>query len=87
PAPPQAPRGACIRDYSELISTLLPCPVVRMADMAELRRRADEINLTHPRFREETALVVSLEQRRRHRLQRNALRLAQPHAGSFSVHA
>ena len=62
------PRKPCIRDYADLKATLLPDNLVMLVPLDELERRAHEINATHPRFREETPVVVAAERTRRARL-------------------
>jgi hypothetical protein len=47
---------------------LLPATLVPLLPLKELKRRAHEINVTHPQYREETPLVLAYEQRRRQRL-------------------
>jgi len=47
---------------------LLPSTLVPLLPLEELKRRAHEINITHPHFQEETPLVVAYEQQRRQRL-------------------
>lgn len=47
---------------------LLPATLVPLLPLAELTRRAREIDATHPQYREETPLVLAWEQRRRERL-------------------
>lgn len=56
-----------ILDYSELISPsgLLPETLVKLVPLDELERRCEEINTTHPQYREETPLVLAGEQKRR----------------------
>lgn len=66
PAPPA--RMPSILDYSALIAPtgLLPETLVKLVPLEELERRCEEINTTHPQFREETPLVLAGEQKRRH---------------------
>jgi hypothetical protein len=63
--PVEPPRKPCIRDYAELKATLLPDSLVMLVPIDELERRANEINATQPRFREETPIVVATERKRR----------------------
>lgn len=66
--PVEPPRKPCMRDYADLKATLLPDNLVMLVPLDELERRAHEINVTHPRFREETPVVVAVERGRRARL-------------------
>lgn len=66
PTPPA--RLPCLRDLAQLTATLLPPALVMLVPLDELARRAQEINATHPQYREETPLVVAWEARRRQRL-------------------
>ncbi|MBO0360653.1 hypothetical protein J0X19_22020 [Hymenobacter sp. BT186] len=66
--PEQAPRRPSLRDLAALTTTLLPPALVMLTSLSELRRRCQEINLTHPHFCEETPLVLSFEEKRRQRL-------------------
>jgi hypothetical protein len=66
PAEPE--RKPCIRDLAELLATHLLPQLVMLAPLAELARRCHEIAAQHPRFREETPLVLAGEHRRRQRL-------------------
>ena len=68
PAPPPAKPNWL--DYQELTTTptLLPDSMVMLVPLAELERRAEEINITHPHLREETPVRVALEVQRRQRL-------------------
>jgi hypothetical protein len=66
PAPPA--RKPCLRDLHRLTTTLLPPALVMLTPLAELERRAQEINATHPQYQEETPLVVQWERQRRQRL-------------------
>jgi hypothetical protein len=68
---PAAPaRKPCLRDLAALTSTLLTPALVALVPLSELERRCQEINLTHPHFREETPLVLAYEQQRRQKLSR-----------------
>ena len=58
----------CLRDFHHLTTTLLPAPLVALVPLPELARRCQEINATHPQYREETPLVLRLETQRRQRL-------------------
>ena len=66
--PIEAPRKPCWRDMHNLTTTLLIPALVQLVPLKELKRRIQEINATHPHFREETPLVYSHEVRRRQRL-------------------
>ncbi len=66
PVGPQ--RKPNIFDFAELKATLLPDTLVMLVPLEELDRRANEIDATHPRFREETPVVVAIERNRRARL-------------------
>jgi len=66
PTPPA--RKPCIRDLATLTSTLLPPALVQLSSLKQLKRRAREINATHPHFQEETPLVLAWEEQRRQRL-------------------
>ncbi|MBC6698900.1 hypothetical protein [Hymenobacter sp. BT190] len=79
--PPQPARRPCLRDLATLTTTLLPPAVVMLVPLAELERRCHEINVTNPRYREETPLVLSYEYRRRDQLS-GALRLAGQSGGT-----
>jgi hypothetical protein len=57
-----------LRDLAELIEKHLPGPLVQLVPLPELERRCEEINLTMPRFREETPLVLRYETKRRAKL-------------------
>ena len=61
-------RKPCLRDLAQLTATLLPPPLVMLAPLPELERRCQEIDATHPHFREETPLVLAYERRRRHQV-------------------
>jgi hypothetical protein len=66
PAPARLPN---IIELEELISPqgLLPKQLVPLLPLKELRRRATEIEATHPQYREELPLVLAYEQQRRRR--------------------
>ncbi|HEX8428472.1 hypothetical protein [Hymenobacter sp.] len=68
----QRPALPSIIDYAELIAKHLPEPLVRLADMEQLERRCEEINLSMPRFKEETPLVLKTERARRAAFQMQA---------------
>ncbi|MCA8830158.1 hypothetical protein [Hymenobacter pini] len=72
--PPAPARRPCLRDLARLTTTLLPPAVVMLTSLDELERRCQEIDLTHPEYREETPLVRRYEQQRRAAL-RGELRL------------
>ncbi|OUJ68600.1 hypothetical protein [Hymenobacter crusticola] len=57
-----------MRDLAELVRDHLPGPLVQLVPLPELERRCEEINLTMPRFREETPLVLRYERTRRQKL-------------------
>jgi hypothetical protein len=61
-------RKPCWRDYSQLTATLLPDTLVQLVPLKQLKRRIQEINTTHPQYREETPLVLAYETKRRERL-------------------
>ncbi|UOR06273.1 hypothetical protein MUN82_04055 [Hymenobacter aerilatus] len=65
----------CIRDYSELVTRVIPEPLAQLVPLPELARRCDEVARTQPRFREETPILLAAETRRRAVLA-NPLRLA-----------
>ncbi|SHL86980.1 hypothetical protein [Hymenobacter psychrotolerans] len=79
-------RRPCLRDLATLTATLLPPALVMLAPLAELERRCHEINATHPRYREETPLVLAYEHRRRDQFS-GVLRLAGPPAGPVRMDA
>lgn len=66
--PVQPARKPCIRDFHNLTTTLLPAALVALVPLPELARRCQEIDATHPHYREETPLVLRLEAQRRQRL-------------------
>jgi hypothetical protein len=66
--PTEPARLPCLRDLAQLTATLLPPALVMLVPLPELERRCREINLTHPRYREETPLVFTYEVRRRGQL-------------------
>ena len=80
--PVAPPRKPCIRDLANLTSTLLPPAVVQLMPLKQLKRRVQEINVTHPHFQEETPLVLKYETNRRARLS-GKLHLA----GRYLTHA
>jgi hypothetical protein len=69
-APPAPARLPNMLELAQLTSPtgLLPATLVPLLPLQELKRRAHEINATHPQYREETPLVLAWEQRRRERL-------------------
>lgn len=86
PTPPA--RKPCIRDLATLTSTLLPPALVQLSSLKQLKRRAREINATHPHFQEETPLVVQWEQQRRQRLSGELAVAGRPRIGTqSSLHA
>ena len=66
--PPEPPRKPCIRDLHELLHQHLCPKLVMLTPLAELERRLHEIAAQHPRFQEETPLVLAGEAHRRRRL-------------------
>ncbi|MVN77821.1 hypothetical protein GO988_15930 [Hymenobacter sp. HMF4947] len=68
PAPPAG--MPCIRDLHELLRDHLPPQLVMLTPLQELERRLHEIAAQHPRFREETPLVLAGEIKRRYRYSR-----------------
>lgn len=75
--PPEPARLPCLRDLATLTATLLPPALVMLVPLPELERRCREINLTHPRYQEETPLVLRYEERRRGQLT-GALQMVSP---------
>lgn len=67
--PPGPIRKPCLRDLAQLTSPtgLLPAAVVPLLPLKQLRRRAAEIEATHPQYREELPLVLAYEMNRRRR--------------------
>jgi hypothetical protein len=67
--PPAPPRKPNILELKELISPtgLLPEHIVPLLPLKQLRRRAAEIEATHPQYREELPLVLAYETTRRRR--------------------
>lgn len=74
--PTSTPRLPNILELAQLKNTLLPDALVQLVPLDELERRAQEINITHPHFQEETPLVVKWERQRRQRLSGGVLVLA-----------
>ncbi|MDU0372108.1 hypothetical protein ACFPAF_17025 [Hymenobacter endophyticus] len=72
--PTEPARKPCLRDLARLTTTLLPPALVMLTPLQELERRCQEIDQTHPEYREETPLVHAYELRRRAQLS-GALRL------------
>jgi hypothetical protein len=68
-APPAPPRKPNLLELAQLTSPtgLLPAAVVPLLSLKQLRRRAHEIEATHPQYREELPLVLSYEAQRRRR--------------------
>jgi hypothetical protein len=68
--PPTPARLPNMLELAQLTSPegLLPSTLVPLLPLQELERRAHEINVTHPQYREETPLVLAWEQQRRQRL-------------------
>ena len=66
PAPARLPN---ILELKELISPtgLLPEHIVPLLPLKQLKRRAAEIEATHPQYREELPLVLAYEMNRRQR--------------------
>lgn len=67
PAAPQ--RKPNLLELAQLTSStgLLPAAVVPLLSLKQLRRRAHEIEATHPQYREELPLVLAYEAQRRQR--------------------
>lgn len=68
-APPRKPN---LLELAQLTSPtgLLPATVVPLLSLKQLRRRAHEIEATHPQYREELPLVLAYEAQRRQRFTR-----------------
>lgn len=66
--PEEPTRLPSLRDLATLTTTLLPPAVVMLIPLPELERRCQEIDLTHPQYREETPLVRRYEVQRREQL-------------------
>ena len=62
PSPSSLP---CIRDYSELITKVIPEPVYTLVPMEELERRGAEVVRIHPRFAQEMPVLIKGEKKRR----------------------
>ncbi|MGI4865855.1 MAG: hypothetical protein ACRYFZ_18165 [Janthinobacterium lividum] len=58
-----------MRELAQLTSPtgLLPQRIVPLMSLKQLKRRAAEIEATHPQYREELPLVLAYEQQRRRR--------------------
>jgi hypothetical protein len=71
-ATPEPARKPCWRDLATLTSPtgLLPATLVPLLPLKQLRRRAAEIEATHPQYREELPLVLAYETSRRRRFTR-----------------
>ena len=67
--PPAPQRKPCLRDLAQLTSPtgLLPATLVPLLPLKQLKRRAAEIEATHPQYREELPLVLAYETQRRQR--------------------
>ena len=67
--PPAPARKPNLLELAQLTSPtgLLPAILVPLLPLKELRRRATEIEATHPQYREELPLVLAYETRRRQR--------------------
>ena len=68
-APPAPARLPNMLELDQLISEtgLLPKRLVPLLSLKQLRRRAAEIEATHPQYREELPLVLAYETSRRRR--------------------
>jgi hypothetical protein len=68
--PDEPQRLPNILELKELISPkgLLPEQLVPLMSLKQLKRRAHEIEVTHPQYREELPLVLAYETTRRRRL-------------------
>lgn len=67
---PASPLGKpCLRDMAQLTSPtgLLPATIVPLLPLKQLRRRAQEIEATHPQYREELPVLLAYEAKRRGR--------------------
>lgn len=62
---PVAPAKPCIRDYSYLITHIIPEAVYTLIPLTELERRCNEVARSQPRFAEETPVLLSIETGRR----------------------
>lgn len=60
-----SPAKPCIRDYSELVTTIIPEPFAKLVPLSELKRRCDEVARTQPRFAEELPIFYDYEVARR----------------------
>lgn len=67
--PPDPQRKPNLRELADLTSPtgLLPATLVPLLPLKQLRRRAAEIEATHPQYREELPLVLAYETQRRQR--------------------
>ena len=65
-----------ILDYNELITSVIPEPIIKLVPLAELERRCEEVNQTMPRFREETPVLLKIEKKRRELLASSPLERA-----------
>lgn len=66
--PVEPARKPCLRDLHRLTTTLLTPALVALVPLKQLKRRIQEINATHPQYREETPLVFAYEKKRRRQL-------------------
>lgn len=59
----------CLRDMAQLTSPtgLLPATLVPLLPFKQLKRRAQEIEVTHPQYREELPVLLAYEAKRRGR--------------------
>ncbi|TGE29706.1 hypothetical protein [Hymenobacter metallicola] len=55
----------CIRDYSELVTTVVPEAFAKLVPLEELQRRLSEVAREKPHLAEETPLYLKNETRRR----------------------
>jgi len=83
--PDAPPRKPCVRDLHELLRDHLPPLLIKLTALPELARRCEEIAAEHPRFREETPLVLAGEAQRRLRFS-GELHLVSP-SSNTSGHA
>jgi hypothetical protein len=68
---PASPLGKpCLRDLAQLTSPtgLLPAALVPLMSPKQLKRRAHEIEVTHPQYREELPVLLAYEAKRRRQL-------------------
>ncbi|TGE22796.1 hypothetical protein [Hymenobacter metallicola] len=55
----------CIRDYSELVTKIVPEPVAQLVPLPELRRRLSEVVRKDKRYAEEAPIYLQNETNRR----------------------